>query len=63
MIPSMGMSAPKAAPVAAAPKQSALDIQKAQNDVEEDLIRRRGRASTIHAGETGQDSYQSSVLG
>lgn len=51
---------PKAAAVAAAPRQSAIDVTRAQYESAEELMRRRGALSTIRAGETG---YASSVLG
>ena len=46
-------SAPKPEPVAAAARQSTLDIKRAQNDSQRDLLARFGAAQTTKAGETG----------
>lgn len=51
---------PKQAAVAAAPRQSALDIKKAQLESERDLFKRRGFAQTEKAGESG---FLATVLG
>jgi hypothetical protein len=46
----MGFDKPKATPIAAAPKQNALDIKRAQMDMEDNLRKRRGFDASTYAG-------------
>ena len=53
---------PKQAAIAATPRQSAIDIQRSQDDSADELRRRRGFQASTFAGESGMYNA-SSVLG